>query len=107
MKLLAPSKEGFETLLRLARGSFAEPPTFASIVDAEENQEALTVVFHIGRDPGDGIRVDLNEQRLQLTGMLHGRRARRVCTLPLPVSSKLDVTRSGDRLFVRLPKKDI
>jgi hypothetical protein len=42
MTLLAPSKEGFEALLRLARSSVAEPPSFAALVDATEDEESVT-----------------------------------------------------------------
>src|SRR5262245_48371181 len=108
MSIYAPSRGGFQSLLRIAVSSVAEPPWFATPVDAEEDQDALTVVFHAPeRKPGQ-VRVQASDQSVTVWGSRrHGHtRPMRFCKLSCAVmANKIQTSRSGDLLRVRIPKK--
>ena len=107
MKVLSPSKQGFETFLRVAKSSVAEPPWFAAVVDTTEDDDSLTIVFHVPHGKGREVRIEAKDERLHLSevGRGTGARARRICALPFPVSGqKIDTTHLGDWLKVRIPK---
>lgn len=97
------STEGFRSLLRISRSSIAEPPWFAAPVDAREDEDSVTVVFHVPAKTHGRVRVQASDQSLTVWGRS---RAMRLCALPDPVDSNgIETTRSGDLLSVRIPKK--
>jgi hypothetical protein len=98
------SRDGFDTLLRVARASAAEPPSFATIIDAAEDASSLTLMFQLGARTQVEVLVQVDSRRLEILGAVEGRRARRVCALPFPVRANIDSSRTGDRLTVRIPK---
>lgn len=100
MSIHAPSAQEFQSLLRVSRASIANPPWFASPVDAEEDDQSITIVFHV---PEEHVQVRATDDSVVLRGRS---RAMRLCSLPCSiVSSGITTTRSGDLLRVRVPKK--
>ena len=103
MSIYAPSTEGFRSLLRISRSSIADPPWFAAPVDAQEDEDALTVVFHVPVKSHGRVRVQASDQSVTVSGRS---RAMRLCALPYLVDKNgLTTSRSDDLLRVRIPKK--
>jgi HSP20 family molecular chaperone IbpA len=103
MSIYAPSTEGFQSLLRISRSSIADPPWFAAPVDAHEDAESVTVVFHVPVKSHGRVRVQASDQSVTVWGRS---RARRLCALPYLVDRNgIETARSGDLLRVRIPKK--
>jgi HSP20 family molecular chaperone IbpA len=103
MSIYAPSMEGFQSLLRISRSSIADPPWFAAPVDAHEDEDSITVVFHAPVKSHGRVRVQANDQSVTVWGRS---RAMRLCALPCLVDTKgIETSRSGDLLCVRIPKK--
>ena len=102
MGIYAPTTQGFQSLLRISRSSIATPPWFASPVDAEEDEQTITVVFHVPESCGT-VQVRANDQSIMLC-VASG--AIRLCALPCAiVVNGLETERLGDLLRVRVPKK--
>jgi HSP20 family molecular chaperone IbpA len=103
MSIYAPSAEGFQSLLRISRSSVANPPWFAAPVDALEDEDSVTVVFHVPVKSHGRVRVQANEESLSVWGRSG---AMRLCTLPWLIDrNEIEKSRSGDLLRVRIPKK--
>ncbi len=103
MSIYAPSTERFGWLLRISRSSVAEPPWFAAPVDGEEDEDSVTIVFHVPTKSHGRVRVQANDQNVTVLG---GHRAMRLCALPYQLDrDSLESSRSGDLLRVRVPKK--
>ena len=108
MTIYAPSRDVFHSLLRIAASSIAEPAWFAAPVDAEEDAESITVVFHVPEERHGSVRVEASDQSVTVRG---GRRRdrrppMRLCALPCPIVARaIETARSGDLLRVRVPKK--
>jgi HSP20 family molecular chaperone IbpA len=103
MSVYAPSTRGFQSLLRISRSSIASPPWFASPVEAEEDENSITVTFHVPEKSHDRVRVEASDQSVTVWGRS---RAVRLCALPCSiVASGIETARSGDLLRVRIPKK--
>jgi len=101
MSIYAPSEERFQSLLRISRASIATPPWFAAPVEAEETEDSICVTFHAPEDHGP-VRVHASEERVTLgcAGAL------RICVLPCTIiTNRIETSRSGDLLRVRLSKK--
>lgn len=47
MSVYADCKESFRVLARIASKSLADPPWFAVPVNAQEDQDSVTVYFHV------------------------------------------------------------
>jgi HSP20 family molecular chaperone IbpA len=108
MTIHAPSRQGFQSLLRIAASSIADPPWFAAPVEAEEDQDSITVIFHVPERRHDQLRVQASDQSVTIwEGRSHARQRRmRLCALPCPiVASGVETARSGELLRVRVPKK--
>jgi HSP20 family molecular chaperone IbpA len=102
MSIYAPSTEGFQSLLRISRSSIADP-RFAAPVDAHEDAESVTVVFHVPVKSHGRVRVQASDQSVTLWGRS---RAMRLCAFPYLVERNgIETCRSGDLLSVRIPKK--
>jgi len=103
MSIYAPSTEGFQSLLRISRSSIADPPWFAAPVDAHEDAESVTVVFHVPVKSHGRVRVQASDQSVTVWGRS---RAMRLCAFPYLVERNgIETCRSGDLLSVRIPKK--
>jgi HSP20 family molecular chaperone IbpA len=108
MSIYAPSQDRFHSLLRIASSSIAEPPWFAAPVEAAEDEEAITVLFHVPEDVHGRVRVQASDQSVTVWGDRAGHRQRpmRLCALPHPIRpNDLETSRSGDLVRVRVPKK--
>jgi HSP20 family molecular chaperone IbpA len=108
MSIHAPSRKGFQSLLRIASASIADPPWFAAPVEAEEDENAMTLIFHVPKERHDHVRVQASDQSVTVwAGPAHARQRRmRLCALPCPiVASGVETARSGELLRVRVPKK--
>jgi hypothetical protein len=108
MSVHARSEESFRSLLRIAAASVADPPWFAAPVDAEEDAGSITVAFYVPEPEHGPPRVSATEQSLSIWSGKRGqrRRAMRLCTLPCPIAaSEIEITRAGDVVRVRMPKK--
>ena len=103
MSIHAPSTQGFHSLLRISRSSIANPPWFASPVDAEEDERSITVIFHVPEEIHGPVRVQVGDQSLTVWGRSG---AVRLCALPCSTGPNgIETSRSGDLLRVRIPKK--
>ncbi len=103
MSIYAPSTQGFQSLLRISRSSIADPPWFAAPVDAQEDEDSVTVVFHVPAKSHGHVRVLASDQSVTVRGRS---RAMRLCALPYLVDRNgIETSRSGDLLRVRIPKK--
>jgi HSP20 family molecular chaperone IbpA len=103
MSIRAPSPQSFQSLLRISRSSIANPPWFASPVDAEEDESSITVVFHVPEKSHGRVHVKASDQSVTVRG--HSG-AMRLCALPCSiVTGAIETSRSGDLLRVRIPKK--
>lgn len=106
MRFLAPNKHGYETLLRVARSSVAEPPWFATLIDATEDDEHLTLVFDVADGKVVEFRAEAYEHELRLLGVARGISARRICALPFKVpGNKIEAVCSTGTFTVRIPKR--
>ena len=107
MSLLAQSPSQFQTFLRIAASSVAEPPWFAPPVEAEEDAETITFAFHVPWKKAPQVRVEVRDQSIALRAGPSGGRTEAVrhCTLPCPIlSTRFEATRAGELLCVRVPK---
>ena len=107
MSLRAKTQAGFQSLLRIARSSIAEPPWFATPVEAMEDAGSFTIVFHAPVKTRE-IAVAGAERSVTLMGPRSGHRSRatRLCTFPCPiVPDQIEAARSGDLLRIRIPKR--
>ncbi len=103
MSIYAPSTKEFRSLLRISRSSIANPPWFAAPVDAQEDEDSVTVVFHAPVKSHGRVRVQASDQSVTVWGRS---RAMRLCALPYPVDKNgIETSRSDDLLRVRIPKK--
>jgi HSP20 family molecular chaperone IbpA len=103
MSIYAPSTEGFRSLLRISRSSIASPPWFAAPIDAQEDENSVTVVFHVPVKSHGRVRVQASDQNVTVWGRS---RAMRLCALPYLVDRNgIETSRSEDLLRVRIPKK--
>lgn len=101
MSIHAASAEGFHSLLRISRSSVASPPWFASPLEAHEEEDWLTLTFHVPAQ--SRVRVDASDRSVTLRGPA---RAMRLCALPCSIEPKgIETSRSGDLLRLRIPKK--
>ena len=108
MSLRAMTRAGFQALLRIARSSIAEPPWFATPVEAMEDAASFTIVFQAPVKAEGEIAVAGAARSLTLMGPRFGNssRATRLCTFPCAiVPSQVEATRSGDLLRIRIPKR--
>jgi HSP20 family molecular chaperone IbpA len=103
MGIKAGSKDRFESLLRLATSSFAEPPWFAPPVDVIDESDSLTIEFYV---PGSaGVHVTTDAKSLYVRSVRRHRQALRVCALAnRVVPNELEVVQHGDSLTVRIRK---
>jgi HSP20 family molecular chaperone IbpA len=103
MSIYAASTEGFQSLLRTSRSSVANPPWFAAPVDAQEDEDSVTIVFHVPVKSHGRVRVEASDESVTVWG---SSRAMRLCALPcLMDRDRIETSRSGDLLRVRIPKK--
>ena len=107
MSVYAARSDNFRTLVRIASHSIADPPWFAAPVNAEEDQESVTVDFHVPGDNRSQLRVQASDESVTVWGgRARDKRAMRLCALPCQVvASRIETTRVGDLLRVRIPKK--
>jgi HSP20 family molecular chaperone IbpA len=64
MGIYADSKDSFRTLARIASKSIADPPWFAVPVNAQEDQDAVTVHFHVPGKRPSPLEVRASEREL-------------------------------------------
>jgi HSP20 family molecular chaperone IbpA len=103
MSIYAPSTEGFQSLLRISRSSVANPPWFAAPVDAQEDEDSVTIVFHVPVKSHGHVRVQASDESVTVWGSSP---AMRLCALPYQLDRNgIETSRSGDLLRVRIPKK--
>ncbi len=103
MSICASSAQGFQSLLRISRSSIASPPWFAAPVDACEDGDSITVVFHVPAQSHGRVRVEASDQSVTIWGRS---RAMRLCALPYAIEGTgIETSRSGDLLRLRMPKK--
>ena len=108
MSVYADCKESFRTLARVASKSIADPPWFAAPVNAEEDQDSVTVCFHVSGKRRNHLQVQASDQSLTIWGgrVRDRQRPMRLCALPCPVvSNQIETTHEGDLLRVRIAKK--
>lgn len=103
------SKQDFDEFVRLAGWTVAEPPWFATPVEAKEDGGWYVVAFHVpARDQAE-LSVTGNDHSLIVWGARRGvgpRREMRMCPLPDPIDPKsTDLVRTVDVLTVRVRKK--
>ncbi len=103
MTIRAPTAEGFRCLLRFSRSSVARPPWFAAPVDAQEDEDSITVVFHAPAQSHGQVRIEASDESVTLRGRSD---AMRLCALPCAIEAKgIEASRSGDLVRLRIPKK--
>jgi HSP20 family molecular chaperone IbpA len=108
MSVFAPTRTAFRSLLRIAASSVANPLWFAAPVDSEEDQDSITVVFHVPGKRHGRVQVQGSDHGVTVWGgrQRDGQRPMRLCALPCPIiASAIETARSGDLLRVRLPKR--
>jgi HSP20 family molecular chaperone IbpA len=104
MGIQAGSKDRFDSLLRLAASSFAEPPWFAPPVDVIDESDSLTIEFHVPGSAG-AVHVTTDAKSLYIRSVRRHREAVRVCALAnRVVPNELEVVQHGDSLTVRIRK---
>lgn len=107
MNVHAPSPHDYRAFLRIASSSIAHPPWFAVPVDAHEDAESLTVIFHAPEKVGQ-LHVYADEKSVIVCGAptADGHRPKRVCALPCDVDPhRIETSRSEALLRVRIAKK--
>ena len=108
MSVYADCKESFRILAQIASKSIAEPPWFAVPVNAQEDQDSVTVCFHVPGKKRRHLRVQATDRSVTVRGRggRDGRSSMRLCALPSPVvAQQIKTTQVGDLLRVRIPKK--
>jgi HSP20 family molecular chaperone IbpA len=108
MSVYADCKESFKILARIASKSLADPPWFAVPVNAHEDQDSVTVYFHVPGTRQSQVRVVATDQSVTVRSRRerHSQSLMRVCALPCPVvADQIETTGVGDLLRVRMPKK--
>lgn len=106
--LEASAEKRFHALLRIASRSVADPPWFATPVDASEDAESIMVLFHAPEDRQGQVEVQASDHSVRLWGgdPQRSRRAMRLCALPCPIlATSLETSRDGDILRVRVRKR--
>ena len=107
MSVYAECKESFRTLSRIASKSLADPPWFAVPVNAQEDQDSVTVYFHVPGKKYGQLRVHAAEQSVTVRGRPDRDRQAltRLCALPCPVvADRIETTQVGDLLRVQMRK---
>jgi hypothetical protein len=86
--------------LRIASSSIAHPLWFAAPVEATEDEESLTVLFHVAEDVHGRARIQASEQSVTVWRGRPGdlQRPMRLCALPCPIE------RIGSRHLDREPR---
>ncbi len=108
MSVYADCKESFGMLVRIASKSIADPPWFAVPVNAYEDQDSVTVYFHVPGKKRSQLLVQASDQSVMVRGGRERdrRSPMRLCALPCPVvAEQIESTHVGDLLRVRMPKK--
>lgn len=108
MSVYADCKESFRLLALLASKSFANPPWFAVPVNVREDQDSVTVYFHVPGKKRSQLRVHASDRSVTVrSGRKRDRQSpMRLCALPCPVAAhQIETTHVGDLLRVRMPKK--
>lgn len=107
MGIYAECRDSFRTLARIASNSIAEPPWFATPVNAEEDPVSVTIHFQVAGNDRSQLQVQASDQSVTVWGgQGRGKRSLRLCALPCPVvASQIEATQVGDLLRVRMPKK--
>jgi HSP20 family molecular chaperone IbpA len=108
MSIYADCKESFRILARIASKSIADPPWFATPVNAQEDQDSVTVDFHVPGKKRRQLRVQATDQSVTVrSGRQRDRQApMRLCALPCAVvAEQIETTQVGDLLRVRMPKR--
>ncbi len=108
MSVYADCEESFRILAWIASKSIADPPWFAVPVNAQEDQDSVTVCFHVPGKKRTQLRVKVADQSVTVrSGRERDRQApMRLCALPCPVvADRIETTQVGDLLRVRMPKK--
>jgi HSP20 family molecular chaperone IbpA len=108
MTVYADSKDSFRTLVRIASKSIADPPWFAVPVNAQEDEDAVSVHFHVPGKMQGHLHVQASEHSVTVWGSSGGdpQRPIRLCPLPCQVvANQVETAHEGDLLRVRLPKK--
>ena len=94
--------------------SVAEPSWFAPPIDMDEDDEAILLVFHVGRMPDSKLSVEAKGNTVFIWGELRrrrgaaraGHRARRIFALPFDVvPDSVETSRSEELLYVRVVKR--
>jgi HSP20 family molecular chaperone IbpA len=107
-KVHGATEASFQALLRIATASAAYPPWFAPPIDAEEDEDTVTVLFDAPERKNRRLQIDATERRLILWERMPGgaRSAIRVCSLPFEiVETAVETARSGVLLRVRMLKR--
>ncbi len=108
MSVYADCKESFRILARIASQSIAEPPWFAVPVNAQEDQDSVTVYFHVPGKKRSQLRVQATDRSVTIRGGRERDRQSpmRLCALPCQVvADQIETTQVGELLRVRMPKK--
>jgi HSP20 family molecular chaperone IbpA len=108
MSVYADCTESFRMLARIASKSIAHPPWFAMPVNAQEDQDSVTVHFHVPGKNHGRLCVEASEESVTVRGERERdrRSPMRLCSLPCPVvADQIDIAQVGDILRVRMPKK--
>lgn len=108
MSVYADCRESFRMLARIASKSIADPPWFAMPVNAQEDQDSLTVYFHVPGKNLRHLRVQAGDETVTVReAQERGRRTpTRLCALPCRVvGNQIEATQVGDLLRIRMPKK--
>jgi HSP20 family molecular chaperone IbpA len=108
MSVYADCKESFTTLARIASKSVADPPWFAAPIGAREDQDSVTVDFHVPGKKEGPLLVQANDESVTVrSGQKRDRPSpMRLCAMPCPVDAdQVEATQMGDLLRVRMAKK--
>lgn len=107
MSIRVSCPHDYRAFVRIASSSIANPPWFAVPVDAHEDSESITVVFHIPEKLGH-VHVYADEKSVVVTGAPSGsgERRKRVCALGCEVTPhRIETSRSEALLRVKIAKK--
>lgn len=108
LSIRASSKEEFDALLKVVTASAAEPASFATPIDATEDQESYTLAFNVRGHDQQQLTIVGHEQSLVIWGARRSGQglARRVCPLGEPINpDSLQMERAEEVLRVRVLKK--
>jgi HSP20 family molecular chaperone IbpA len=101
------SESRFQALLRIATASTADPPWFAVPIDAEEDDDAITVVFEAPERENRLVQIEVRERQLLVWERQPGGRRTgiRICSLPCEIDVRMETARTGVFLRVRMLKR--